>query len=137
MYDKKHECKNPKELKGKPGECAPEQKKRYHGDKAEHSCDNEGGILGDAKMEKQYWFKPRTWMGFGWIPVTWEGVLMYLFLLAGVIFSAWFFNLINPTVMQGFSFLGTILLLMFLFGILADHKTTKPVMFKKRSADES
>jgi hypothetical protein len=31
-------CQNPEELKGKPGECSPEQIKKCHGDVAEHPC---------------------------------------------------------------------------------------------------
>lgn len=35
------ECKHPEKLKGKPGECSPEQIKECHGDEKEHSCKEE------------------------------------------------------------------------------------------------
>jgi len=31
-------CEHPKRLKGKPGECSPEQIKECHGDADEHRC---------------------------------------------------------------------------------------------------
>lgn len=36
MSENKCEC--PENLKGKPGECTPEQIKICHGDKEDHSC---------------------------------------------------------------------------------------------------
>ena len=32
------ECEHPERLKGKPGECSPEQIKECHGDVKEHPC---------------------------------------------------------------------------------------------------
>jgi len=32
------ECEHPERLKGKPGECSPEQITECHGDVKEHSC---------------------------------------------------------------------------------------------------
>jgi hypothetical protein len=32
------ECEHPEKLKGKPGECSPEQIKECHGQAAEHPC---------------------------------------------------------------------------------------------------
>lgn len=34
-------CKHPERLKGKPGECSPEQIKECHGEEKEHSCEKE------------------------------------------------------------------------------------------------
>ena len=31
-------CKHPDRLKGKPGECSPEQRKECHGDEPRHAC---------------------------------------------------------------------------------------------------
>ena len=36
--DKTPCCQKPEELKGKPGECSPEQIKKCHGDTADHPC---------------------------------------------------------------------------------------------------
>ncbi len=34
-------CKHPEKLKGKPGECTPEQIEECHGDSEEHPCSDE------------------------------------------------------------------------------------------------
>ncbi len=34
----KKECKHPEKLKGKPGECSPEQIKECHGEVKQHAC---------------------------------------------------------------------------------------------------
>ena len=31
-------CQNPEKLKGKPGECSPEQIQECHGDDPDHPC---------------------------------------------------------------------------------------------------
>ena len=31
-------CEHPERLRGKPGECSPEQIKECHGEAAKHSC---------------------------------------------------------------------------------------------------
>ncbi len=38
MSEEKKKCENPDKLKGKPGECSPEQVKECHGEKKGHSC---------------------------------------------------------------------------------------------------
>jgi len=35
------ECQHPERLKGKPGECSPEQIKECHGDVKQHSCEKD------------------------------------------------------------------------------------------------
>ncbi|MBA1335102.1 MAG: hypothetical protein HPY66_0724 [Firmicutes bacterium] len=34
-------CEHPEKLKGKPGECSPEQIKECHGDTEGHPCEKE------------------------------------------------------------------------------------------------
>jgi hypothetical protein len=34
-------CEHPERLKGKPGECSPEQIRECHGEVVEHSCTKE------------------------------------------------------------------------------------------------
>jgi hypothetical protein len=34
-------CEQPQKLKGKPGECTPEQIKECHGEVKEHPCESE------------------------------------------------------------------------------------------------
>jgi len=36
----KSKCDHPDRLKGKPGECSPEQIKKCHGKEKEHSCED-------------------------------------------------------------------------------------------------
>jgi len=36
--ESKKECEHPEKLKGKPGECTPEQIKECHGEGVEHPC---------------------------------------------------------------------------------------------------
>jgi len=38
MCKAKPSCEKPKELKGKPEECSPEQIKKCHGDAGAHPC---------------------------------------------------------------------------------------------------
>ena len=38
MSDEKGQCQKPDQLKGKPGECSPEQIKKCHGDTKDHPC---------------------------------------------------------------------------------------------------
>ena len=40
--EKDNICEHPEKLKGKPGECRPEQIKECHGDVKEHPCVEEG-----------------------------------------------------------------------------------------------
>jgi len=43
MCEKKACCEKPENLKGKPGECTPEQIKKCHGDVKEHPCEEKAG----------------------------------------------------------------------------------------------
>ena len=36
QQEKQLECQHPERLKGKPGECSPEQRRECHGDDPEH-----------------------------------------------------------------------------------------------------
>jgi len=38
MCDKGRCCQKPKELKGKPEDCTPEQVKKCHGSEKDHPC---------------------------------------------------------------------------------------------------
>jgi len=39
----KESCQHPEKLKGKPGECTPEQIKECHGDTKNHPCEEKKG----------------------------------------------------------------------------------------------
>ncbi len=38
MKNGKNQCEHPEKLKGKPGECSPEQIRECHGDTKKHPC---------------------------------------------------------------------------------------------------
>jgi hypothetical protein len=42
MCEKSKCCQKPEQLKGKPGECTPEQIRKCHGDVQEHPCESPG-----------------------------------------------------------------------------------------------
>jgi len=39
--NEKSKCQKPDKLKGKPGECTPEQIRECHGEDPDHPCDKE------------------------------------------------------------------------------------------------
>ena len=43
MHGKKEKCPCPKELKGKPEDCTPEQIRKCHGTKKSHPCVKKAG----------------------------------------------------------------------------------------------
>jgi len=43
MSEKKQRCQKPENLKGKPGNCSPEQIKACHGTKGKHPCAPKSG----------------------------------------------------------------------------------------------
>ena len=46
MTEKTKGCKNPQDLKGKPGECSTEQIRKCHGEAKRHPCATKGGKRG-------------------------------------------------------------------------------------------
>jgi hypothetical protein len=42
MCRKEAKCEHPERLKGKPGECSPEQIRKCHGDDRKHPCVTSG-----------------------------------------------------------------------------------------------
>jgi AhpD family alkylhydroperoxidase len=56
MSEKNVSCERPDQLKGKPGECSPEQIEICHGKERVHSCvtDGDGKILEKLKREMGY-----------------------------------------------------------------------------------
>ena len=76
----------------------------------------------------KYWFRTRKGikskdLGWGFIPISWEGVVAYILLFALVILSGIYFNILRATTLQGFYFLFIILALMFVFSSLVKAKT--------------
>ena len=41
MDDEKKKCQKPEKLKGKPGECTPEQIRECHGEEQPHPCEGD------------------------------------------------------------------------------------------------
>lgn len=83
------------------------------------------------KMTK-YWFKPRKRFGYGWTPVSWEGIMMTIVLLVLIILAVAFFDLQHATAKQGFRFLATLIILLVIFSYIANKKTKEPLLFKRR-----
>ncbi|NQV09204.1 hypothetical protein HQ529_05110 [Candidatus Woesearchaeota archaeon] len=82
-------------------------------------------------MEK-YWFKPRTGISRGWTPASWEGIIMTVVLVILLILSAVVFDLEHATTKSGFGFFFTLIILLLIFGYIADKKTENPVLFKRK-----
>ncbi len=47
----KGKCQKPENLKGKPGECSPEQVRECHGDVEEHPCVDTAGCEHPEKLK--------------------------------------------------------------------------------------
>jgi hypothetical protein len=86
----------------------------------------------------KYWFRARKGLlskdlGWGWIPLTWQGVVMYLILFGLILFYIFYFNLANASAGQVVGFLFAVLVTVLVFGYFADKKTTHPVIFKQKT----
>ncbi len=80
------------------------------------------------KIMNKYWFRPRKGLkskdvGWGFIPISWKGVLMYVALFVLVIFTAFYFNLSSATTIEGFGFLAMLIVLLVSFSLIARKKT--------------
>ena len=76
------------------------------------------------------WFRKRKGLkspdkGWGFVPISFEGVGMYLILLAVAIFVAIHFQIWQATVTQGFSFLLSIIFVLIIFAFIAKIRTKK------------
>ena len=79
---------------------------------------NREGVLGK-------WFRPRTWCGWGYIPINWKGVIAYIMLFALIILSAIYFQLFTEESSNGIKFLISFILLIIIFSFIANKKTDK------------
>lgn len=73
------------------------------------------------------WFRARKGlrskdMGWGFIPISREGIAAYLVLLAVITALGFFFNILNPTNTEGVSFLISALAAMGLFSLIVKSK---------------
>ena len=78
----------------------------------------------------KYWFRARRGIkskdfGWGFIPISLEGVVAYLVLFALVILSGVYFDILHANTKQGYYFLVTIILLFSAFSIFAKLKTQR------------
>lgn len=78
----------------------------------------------------EYWFRRRKGinsrdLGWGFIPISREGVAAYILLFVSVILAGVYFDILHATTLQGFGFLLTIILLLCIFRIFAQRKTQK------------
>jgi hypothetical protein len=44
-------CEHPEKLKGRPGECSPEQVKECHGAEGKHPCSSEAANVTEAEKK--------------------------------------------------------------------------------------
>jgi hypothetical protein len=77
------------------------------------------------KIENNNWFKPRTWCGWGFVPINWKGVSAYMILILLTIVLSLIFNLWNATTSRGIEFLISFIILLILFTYIASKKTDK------------
>ncbi len=80
----------------------------------------------------KFWFRSRKGIkskdvGWGLVPISWEGVLMGIVLFILVALSAFYFDLANATLSQGLYFLITLLVLLVMFSLIARKKTKNQV----------
>ena len=85
----------------------------------------------------KYWFRKRKGafskdLGWGWIPISWEGWFVVLIFIGVTILSGYYFSLASASIWQGLGFLFTLLITILIFGYFADRKSSDPVIFKKR-----
>jgi len=76
------------------------------------------------------WFRKRKGLaskdhGWGFSPISFEGVAMYLLLLVLVIFLAIHFQIWQATATQGFSFLLSIIFVLIIFSFIARSRIDK------------
>jgi hypothetical protein len=87
-----------------------------------------------AVKDEKYWFRKRNGlfsqdMGYGWIPITWQGYLMVLLFICLAACSAIYFDLAHADLSSGVSFLLSIIILMLVFCSIARMKTEKSSFF--------
>ena len=77
---------------------------------------------------KKHWFRPRKGLtskdrGFGYVPLTWQGITLYIILAVLIVIAGFTFNLFHASLWQGIGFLVTVIILFFLFHLFARTKS--------------
>ncbi len=72
----------------------------------------------------KYWFKPKRY-GWGFFPISWEGWLLTLLLVALITLSAYLNGFSNPEITneQGLRFIFDLFILTAIFSIISKPKT--------------
>lgn len=78
----------------------------------------------------KYWFRARKGMqskdkGWGFVPISWEGAVAYLVLLALIVWDAWYFDILHANTIRGFYFLIVLIILLGVFSLLNKSRTRK------------
>ena len=80
-----------------------------------------------------YWFKPKNY-GYGYFPITWEGVLITIAILILLLISAYINNFFNiktpPNTRNGFRFVLDLTLIILSFNPIMEKKTKEKVTWK-------
>lgn len=87
-------------------------------------------IFKKNKYPNKYWFRKRRGiltkdLGFGWRPISWQG---WMVTLGFAIFVFWTYQSKG----KSWDFLLYTLIAIFIFGVIADSKSSEQVIFKRR-----
>lgn len=80
----------------------------------------------------KYWFIPKSY-GYGYYPITWEGWICVLIILAILALSAYtnsFFEITGPTTKEGFRFVLDLTIFLFVANPILQNKTEEKVTWK-------
>lgn len=78
----------------------------------------------------KYWFRKREGIkskdiGWGFVPISWKGIVSYVLLFVLVVSSGIFFDIFHATTLNGFCFLFTLIILLICFSLINKSKTQK------------
>ena len=78
--------------------------------------------------KKNYWFSVKKGSGIrdygiGFIPLNWQGCVAYLILLGLIILVGVYFDILHTTLIPGLGFVGSVIILLILFRIIARKRT--------------
>lgn len=79
---------------------------------------------------KKYWFRKREGinskdMGYGWVPISWQGVLAVLFFVAVAVFAANYFEISSGGLSAFLKFVATLIGAMIILTIIAWFKSRR------------
>jgi len=81
-------------------------------------------------MRDKYWFRKRRGLfskdlGYGWVPISWQGYVMTVIFLLILISSSFYFNLYKGGIDSGIKFIILLVVSIIIFALIAKSKTKK------------